>query len=427
MQFSRKIAVENGLLDLETLELTEFTPEEMALHQIDAKYEKDAKSDHWLKFLEKVVAPEDALTLQEWSGYLLLADYRFHKLMWIHGEGRNGKGVWQRTMESILGLANVSSVGLEEFDGNHRFAMALLHNKLFNPCSEPTTNRILQTALLKKATGQDLIEAEIKKVQKRVKFRNCAKITVIANKFPKVRDTTTAFKERRIFIKFPNEFTGSDCIPNIERNWLDDPGQRSGILNWMLEGLQRLLINGCFTVSKTQEETEIAFERASDTISAFLKEIVIFNKNLVTTRAEAYATYKEYCDLFGLDQETDKKFTQRLKETPKISVATFPPKNLRAWKGLGVKKINEDGTLDQSHLTHLTDFEEKPLHKNLETEENNHIEKCVKSVKSVKNCVHCANFRMPNCESKGNWEDRNGNAEPLTNWCFKPQTHEEAS
>ena len=306
-----------------------------------------AECPNWLEFLKQVLNPQDILTLQEWSGYLLLPDYRFHKLLWIHGEGRNGKGVWQRTMEGILGEDNVSSVGLEEFDGSHRFAMRQLYGKLFNPCSEPTTNKILQTALLKKATGQDTISAECKGKDKRIDFRNVAKITVIANKFPKVNDSTTAFTERRLFVKFPHEFIGKDVILNLERVWLETPEEKSGILNWMLEGLQRLLNQGYFTESKSQEETEIAFQRASDTISAFMKEMAIFSKNLITTRSDAYDAYKTYCDVFGLEAESDKKFTQRLKETPKIKATTTPVKGnrLRAWNGLGLKKLNDDGTV----------------------------------------------------------------------------------
>ncbi len=343
IQFSKKIACENGLLDVETGEFTPFNLDEMALHQIDCVYDKDAECPSFLEFLHQILNQDDVTTLQEWSGYLLLPDYRFHKLMWIHGQGRNGKGVWQRTMEGILGEQNVSSIGLEELDGNHRFALECLYGKLFNPCSEPTTNRILQTSLLKKATGQDTIEAEIKGKQKRLKFRNTAKITVIANKFPKVRDETLAFRDRRLFITFPNEFTGKNSIVNLERVWLENSAEKSGILNWMLQGLHRLLSNGCFSESKSQEETEILFERASDTIGAFLREMAVYGKNHEAYRSCAYDSYKEYCEVFGLDQESDKKFTQRLKETRGITSAKRHGE--RIWKGVTFREINEDGEI----------------------------------------------------------------------------------
>jgi putative DNA primase/helicase len=204
LEFSKKIACENGLLDVETQTLTDFNYKEMPFHYIPVKYDAEAKCPNWEVFISQVVNPDDLATIQEWSGYLLLADYRFHKLLWVHGEGRNGKGVWQRTMEAVLGSKNVSNIGLEEFDGNHRFTMRQLYGKLANFCSEPKTNKALETTQLKFATGKDTIEAEIKGKQNRLSFRNTAKITVMGNKFPKVNDNTIPFRERRLCIKFPN-------------------------------------------------------------------------------------------------------------------------------------------------------------------------------------------------------------------------------
>jgi putative DNA primase/helicase len=335
--FSNKISFENCMLDVETLEVTPFNAVEMPLYYCPVKYDPDAKCPNWEAFISQVVDGDDVLTLQEWSGYLLLHDYRFHKLIWMQGEGRNGKGVWSRTMENILGKDNVSSVGLEELDGNHRFCVENLYGKLYNVCSEPTTNRILQTPLLKKLTGQDTLTAEIKGKQARLTFTNAAKITVMANKFPKVKDVTDAFKMRRLFLKFPHQFNGVDQVQNIERNWLEINDERSGILNWMLHGLQRLLRNGDFTVSQSQLEAEIAFQRYSDPFNAFLSEQVFYDKNIIVTRQEAYDAHKNYCDFYGLECESEKAFTARMKDTPKIGVCQT--KGVRAWKGIGLKKL----------------------------------------------------------------------------------------
>ncbi|MCW4003708.1 MAG: phage/plasmid primase, P4 family, partial [Candidatus Bathyarchaeota archaeon] len=363
--FSKKIAVENGLLDVETGKLSPFTLEEMAFHSIPVAFNKDADCPNFKEWLKQVLKPEDILTLQEWSGFLLLPDYREHKIMWLHGSGRNGKGTWTRTMESILGADNCASVPLEQFDGYHRFAMERLIGKLFNTCNEPTVNnkKVLRTELLKAATGQDTIEAEIKCKQKTIKFRNTAKITVIANRFPKVEDNTTAFKNRRLFVTFPYEFIGKNKISNIEQVWLNDATERSGILNWMLEGLHRLLSQGYFTEGKTQQETEILFQRASDTIGAFISEMVIFNKNSYKGRAEVHAAYKEYCDFYGLENENEKALVSRLKNTPKISEGKrlVNGKRERCWIGIDLRKLpeEEEKPVDTSEEQQQTTLEQK--------------------------------------------------------------------
>jgi putative DNA primase/helicase len=345
--FSSKIATPTGLLDIETQTLTENTPEEMPLFAIPTEYVPNSPYPQWQAWLDDVMPnKDDQAMLQEWSGFILLPNYRFHKLLWNYGSGRNGKGVWERSIQATIGRQNCSEIGLEEFNGSHRFAMYQLYGKLFNTCSEPLCDQVLRTELLKKATGQDIISAERKGTDKRVDFPNIAKITVSANKFPKVLDNTVAFKQRRLFLNWTKEYLDSDGsqIQDIEKKWLQgEHDERKGILCWMLAGLNRLLSQGHFTESKSQKEIEILFLRASDTISAFKTEMLVFNRNLEVTRSEAYDAYKEYCDVFGLTAENEKRFTQTLKETPKVSITTVSkPKRERAWKGIGLKKLSED-------------------------------------------------------------------------------------
>jgi P4 family phage/plasmid primase-like protien len=361
IEFSQKLACENGLLDVETLEFKEYdetTKDEMPFHYIPVKYDPAATCPQWEEFIKEVITADDIETLQQWSGYLFLPDYRFHKLMWIVGSGRNGKGVWQRTQERLLGYSNISHLALEEFDGNHKFGLMQLYGKLFNPCSEPQITKYgLATNLLKYATGQDCIEAEIKNGNKRIAFTNCAKITVLANKFPRVNDQTTAFRERRLFLNFPNEFLGKDVIANIEKNWLQGPhDERAGILNWNLKGLQSLLCQGYFTTSKTQEETELAFLRHSDSVSAFINETATYNKNVFSTRADAQNAYKIYCEFYDLEVESEKKLCYKLKETPHIkdTAKRLNGVQQRVWEGVNFKVLAENDEISDSEAAQKT-------------------------------------------------------------------------
>lgn len=397
MAFStRFIACENGLLDVERGILTDFTPNSMPSQSIPVKFDKDAQCPNWLEFLNQVVAPEDVILLQEWSGFLLLPDYRKHKVLWVHGSGFNGKGVWVRTMEGILGKENCSSVPLDQFDGSYRFAMIRLCGRLFNVSSEPTTTRILQTPLLKRVTGQDTIDGEIKGRQQTVSFRNTAKLTVIGNKFPKINDTTLAFQDRMMFVKFSNTFIGKDQIDDLEKVWLDDPQGRSGILNWMLEGLRRLLSQGVFTESKSQKETMLEFQRVSDSISAFLTEQCILGPNGVTARSSAYDCYKEYCDMIGAQPENDKAFTQRLKNTPRIKAGwtRVAGKAERAWEGFSVKPIQDEVATHATVATLLS----TPVTISEKSDNYSESTRRVANVASVaETAKDCANFHLSSC------------------------------
>lgn len=401
IHFSNKIATPNGLLDPESLELKENTPEEMPLFSIPTEYIANSEYPQWQEWLNQVMPnKEDQMTLQEWSGYILLADYRFHKLLYNYGGGRNGKGTWERTIQTVIGLDNCSEVGLEEFDGQHRFALYQLYGKLFNSCSEPTTNKVLQTSIIKKVTGQDVISAERKGSDKRLDFTNTAKMTVSANKFPKVNDTSTAFIERRLFLTWANQFKeGEGQIQYIEKNWIEgDHDERKGILCWMLDGLQRLLSQGHFTTSKSQQETELLFQRASDTIGAFLAESAQYGKVYATTRKEAIQSYQDYCEFYSLPPENDKIFTQRLEQTEKISKGKV--KGERAWKGVTFKKLIEDSA-EGTDGTLLHDYSPTTISDEKKIEGVNGVLSVpsvpVKVVPTVTDCNHSA-------KSCGRWQ-----------------------
>ena len=351
--FSKKLAVENGLLDVETGELTASTLEEMAYYSIPVRYELGAKKlENWLEFLKQVVNPEDVPLLQEWFGFCLLPDYRFHKVLWIHGDGRNGKGVFDRTIQGIIGKKNVSALGLEELDGNHRFSLCQLLGKLYNTCSEPTTNKIFRTEIFQKLSGGDILKAELKGGNDRVEFVNCSKITIVGNKFPKIDSPTTAFKDRMIFVTFPHFFSDKDRIANLENVWLNDPEQKSSILNWAIEGLHRLINQNGFTQTKTQRETEIEFNRVSNSIGAFQMEIGILHKSLTTIRTEALAAYQEYCEDIGVEPQRASTFTQgMLKLAPKVKDGwIYKPKKERAWLGFGLKNCEQQSVEQIEHL-----------------------------------------------------------------------------
>ena len=231
------VPVQNGLLDLKTLELRAFEVDSIYTYKLNVHFDESAKCPKWQSFLSQILPVEDHALLQEYLGYCLLPIMPKHKMMWFYGGGRNGKGRVIATLEAIIGGENCYHLELGELDGDHRFSVAQLYGKLVNVCNEPSTLITLQTALLKKITGEDSLDAEVKGKQKRLSFRNVAKVFVLGNEFPKINDSSVAFQERTLILKFPNSFRGKDQIDNIEQTWLSDPAEVSGIFNWMLEGL----------------------------------------------------------------------------------------------------------------------------------------------------------------------------------------------
>jgi len=339
------IPVQNGLLDLNTLELSSFDKNQIFTFKSDAIYDKTKKNIKFLKAVSQWVDPQDIPLLQEIAGYCLLPGMPFHHLFFLHGTGFNGKGSFIRTLQAILGKDHCSNLSLEEFDGNHRFAMARLYGKTINVSSEPRTDKDLQTSLLKKVCGEDYIDAEEKNKQKTLNFMNTAKCFILGNKFPKVNDNTLAFWERAITLKFPSNFTGDNQIPTIWNTWINDPDEMSGILNWKIEGLHRIIKNGGFTKTKSSEETKIEFQKLSDTTGAFLNECCEHFKEGVYIKRDLYETYKGYCDVEGLDCDLLWSFSTKINSQTWIKSGNkrIEGKLEHVWIGLRVKTSPENG------------------------------------------------------------------------------------
>lgn len=349
----------NGLLNLETMQLEPFNPNHIFTFKLTDSYDPTAEAPQFSKWLTEVQTPDNIAILQEYAGYSLLPAMPYHKSIWFIGEGRNGKSTYITTLEKIIGEHNVEHIPIQALNGERNFAESHLYGKLINISSEPTTKKELETPLFKKLTGNDFVSAEVKGKQKRIGFRNIAKFYILGNKYPRVRDNTTAFKERIIIIKWENQFLeGKNQIPNIENRWLQNPQERSGIINWMLQGLKRLLDNGKFTLTHTQQEMMIEFERASDSIAAWIDERLIFNLNSQTEREEPMQDYMEYCEYYGLYQFDKKRLFERLRNTPRVkeSKTRILGKQTRIWKGFTLKpKLDVDDSVDTTEGESGTD------------------------------------------------------------------------
>lgn len=343
--FKGSIPVRNGYLNLETGDCQPFNSEQIFTYKLNASYDKTVDCPKFKQWLSEVQTPDNIKILQEYAGYSLLPEMPYHKSIWFIGEGRNGKTTYITTLEKILGEQNCEYVSIQQLNGERNFAEAQLYGKLINVSSEPTTRRELETPLFKKLIGNDYISAEVKCKQRRLNFRNIAKFYILGNQYPRVRDHTTAFKERIIIVKWERQFIeGKNQIQEIEKNWLNDPQERSGILNWMIEGLQRLRGNHQFTNTRTQQETMIEFERASDSIAAWIDERLIFDPKLYVSRDATFDDYLTYCEDFGLPATDKTRLFNRIRNNTKVrdSRSREDGKETRVWRGIGLKEPREN-------------------------------------------------------------------------------------
>jgi len=282
----------NGLFNIRTFEFKPHSPDFISTIQIPIEYKPEAKSKLWEKVVSEDLYPEDAILLQEAFGYALFPDNRGQKMFIFLGSGANGKSLILHVLEEMLGKENVANISPQTLASNN-FSLSELKDKLVNIYADLPSFSIFSTGNLKALVTGDRLMADVK-YQKPFHLRNRAKFFFSANILPKVTDDTIAFFRRLIIIPFPRTFDESQADPDLFEK-ITRPEELSGILNWAIEGLKRLIQNHFkFSYSKTVEEIMEQYTRASDPIKAFVEDETIEDPNAYIVKQDLYSAYVNY-------------------------------------------------------------------------------------------------------------------------------------
>lgn len=336
----------NGLLKVDTGEFKEHTPEYLSAVQIPTNYDPTAVCSKFRKFLPEITYKEDHPLLQETFGSTLWKDYPTKKATMLVGDGNNGKSTLIEVLKAMLGITNVSARNLQELEMN-RFAKADLYGKLANLYADLSDSALKTVGTFKMLTGNDPLTAE-RKFQNSFTFINFAKLLFSCNKVPEVYEDTTAFFDRWNMITFPYTFTDSGPVAdggektkrankNLRKE-LTTESELSGVLNWAIEGLNRLRANGwTFSNSRSTEELRDEYIRKSSPIHAFVLDCIFQKPDGRTPKPALFQAFCDYCTDHRLPIVTKNTFFQRLPEFVKVETQHPEIDGKRVWCMAGVE------------------------------------------------------------------------------------------
>jgi P4 family phage/plasmid primase-like protien len=350
------IAVTNGVLDINTLELKDFSPDYYIFNALPVRYDPNAKCPVFDKFLSEVVSPEDARVLQEHGGDCLDKSSKFGKCVMLIGITKTGKSTFLFIIKAVLGEKNVSHITLQNLsDSSNRFAVARLYNKLANICADLPATALKETDMFKKIATHDGITGEFK-FQTEFDFEPYTKLLFGANLTPPLPKDAEPFIERWNLINFPNQFLPDN--PKTDMNLLEKmrkPEELSGILNWMISGHKRLKAQGKFSKVGTTEDTADRWSMAGDSQKAFLEREMIadlpslehLDMPVREEHAVVYAAYQKFCIIHKLQAVARRTFAENM---PKyIECANFKTQikkdavwqDVYFWNGIRFKTNDE--------------------------------------------------------------------------------------
>lgn len=333
------IAFKNGIYDLDTGELSGFTPELVITNKIPWNYVENAHDPLTDKTLNKLACqdPEIRSLLEECIGYCFYRRAELRASFILTGDRQNGKSTFLSMLENLLGKQNISALDLSEI--GDRFKTSKLVNALANIGDDIGAEFIANPATFKKIVSGNPVTIE-RKGQDPEEFSNYAKLIFSANEIPRIRDKTGAVLSRLIIIPFDARFTKDDpdFDPYIKYKLLKREGMEY-LIQIGLEGLRRVLENQCFTTSHKVEKSLQEYNEENNPILLFLKEEPKIEDESCKT---VYMNYSEFCSLNKYTPLSNIEFSKQI--TKRLGLKTV---NKRINKRQTRVFVSKDGDEDE--------------------------------------------------------------------------------
>ncbi|NBE80337.1 phage/plasmid primase, P4 family [Micromonospora rubida] len=300
------IAITNGVLDVANRTLHPHTPQRFNLASLPFAYDPEARCPKWRAFLAEVLpADEEAQAfLGEWFGYVVSGRTDLQKIASLFGAKRSGKGTIARILESLLGPESVAAVRLASLTGD--FGEQPLIGKSLAVLSDinwSTRDVGEAVEIMKAISGEDSRDVN-RKNRETWHGRLGVRFMALGNDMPKFTDASGALAGRMIHVRFRVSFYGKEN-PNLTKELL---GELPGILNWALDGLDRLTERGRFKPPASSEESEREILRLTSPVYGFIDDRAALDPEAPPVLLDdLFAVYKEWCaDEEGRDRVSTK-------------------------------------------------------------------------------------------------------------------------
>jgi len=352
--YVNEIPLINGILNIGTRELSKHTPNKIFFNKIPIVYDPDADCPNILNHLSKILkTDEDIKVMLEIFGFLLLKEYKIEKAFMFVGFGRNGKSKTIELMKRFVGAENCANLSLRCLT-EESFSLSELFGKMANLASDLNKTDLQETGMIKSLIGRDTIQAK-RKFLRDLNFVNYAKLCFAANELPKIYDTTDGFWTKWVLIEFPYKFVTQEQYDNAtdkEKGLLrikdDDiiskltfPDELSGLLNYALDGLDRLLEIKDFSYSKSIKEVKDLWIRKSDSFTAFCYDHLEEDVNSEISKKELKIWYYKYRKQHKIPGCSEKAIKITLDNLFGVDERQVWETKERFWEGIKLKNLEK--------------------------------------------------------------------------------------
>lgn len=320
------IAFKNGIYDLDTDQLIDFTPDLILTNRINYNYNFDAYSEIADKTLDKLACNDDNVRdlLEEAIGYCFYRRNELRKAFILIGDKSNGKSTYLDMIRTLLGHENIASLDLKEL--GDRFKTAELVGKLANIGDDIGDEFIANPAVFKKVVSGDRLSVERKGADP-FEFDNYSKMLFSANNIPRIKDKSGAVISRLIIIPFDAKISVNDADfdPYIKYKL-----RKAEVMEYLiqigLDGLKYVLKNARFTTSSKVQQELAEYEESNNPVLLFFKDIDIDEIDNEPTK-DVYRRYNEFCLSNNFTPMSNIEFSKQVKNYYGFEIANKTIKN----------------------------------------------------------------------------------------------------
>jgi putative DNA primase/helicase len=333
------VSCENGLLDVGRRELLEHSPLFFNATSVPFAYDPQAGPPRrWTTFLDELW-PDDGdsiAALQEWFGYVISGRLDLHKVLLLIGPTRAGKGVIARILGALVGTENVAGPTLSSLNGD--FGLAPLLGKTLAVVSDARLtgrNASVVVERLLSISGEDTLTVN-RKHKDQWTGKLPTRLMLCSNELPQLGDASMAIAGRFVPLLLTRSWLGKEDVA------LEDAlrAELPGILNWSLDGLERLAANGRFTRPSGADEAIVALQDLASPVAAFVRDRCQRGPEHEISVDKLYKAWQSWADDNGHVKPNKQVFGRNLRAAiPGLHVTQVGPHEdrVRVYIGVGLR------------------------------------------------------------------------------------------
>jgi len=279
------LVFKNGVVDIDTGELSPLTPRLWIHHELDFDYDPVARCPLWERWLSEVFQDdaENQACVEEQLGLGMTSDVSFHRgFLWIGKKGREGKGTLAHVLQKLCSPTAYVSLSFHDWMRGDYSAEAMIgkkagvfpdtrfkEGKWWGQNYDPGGMDHASKEMALKITGAD--DQTIRRKYNPVAWQGVLpmKMYLISNKIPNFNDPILEMR----FIKIAFKVSFRDREDRLMREKLE--AELPGIANRCLRGYRRLCQRGKFIQPASGLELAREVARANNPVRAFLDDMCV--------------------------------------------------------------------------------------------------------------------------------------------------------